>query len=132
MTSSMCHIQRLDRHGGEKEKGYLWHAYPFPCAFSTGCLSRVMAIERSERWGLASDLVHCTLSPLSWQDWEGPMVHSPGKLCGRSRPGRALASRSGHVFMTAAKVHAMLSKPDTKELCSGGAGSSFGTSAGDH
>lgn len=90
---------------GEK-RGYLWHAYLPPCMFSAGGLSGVMSVER---WGLVSDSARCTPSPLSQQrrgreGQQGPTVHSPANLRGRSRPGRTLASTLERVFMTTAKV----------------------------
>lgn len=106
---------------GKKKKSicvsvYLWHAYPLPCVFPAGGLSRVMSVGHSEGWGLVSEWVRCTPSPLRQHrrgrdSQQGPTVHSPANLHGMPVPGRALASRSEHVFMPTVKVHALLLKP---------------------
>ena len=115
MISCTCHVQRLERHGGGKKKGICGMLIPLLVCFQLE-VSVLMSVERPEGWGLVSDSVCCTPSPLNLQrrgkeGWQGPTVHSPANLCGRSRSGRALASRSERIFMTAAKVYAMLLKP---------------------
>lgn len=99
IISYKCHVLSAMYRGwncvvGGKKREYLWHAYPLPCLFSAGGLSGVVSLELSEGWGLASDSVPCTPSPLilQWggkEGWPGPTVHSPANLCGRSRSGRA-------------------------------------------
>lgn len=105
MISCMCHVQRLERHGGKEKRdicGMLILFFVcFPIEVSLrGCVCCVL-----RGWDPAPRSVSCTSctsSPVQQRGkecWRGLTVHSSATLCVRSRSGRGLASRSECVLV---------------------------------